>query len=235
LKNKATREDLLKCDIGFKDLKALQNSTHCMEQGKKDIYAFIRQLGTSTFFITNSMAATRWRELLVIMSLLVDKKVISEADVDLMDTPTRERLVSSDPVTCAQYFRHNMNSLLTSIYSCDKITSEMEDFFLHDEFQQQGSPHSHWLAFIKDAPVYGRAPDQVICEFVDKYIWCHQDTDMDPDLIKLQEHRHSGSCYRRKSGCFPHCRFRYPQPAMRTTKILTPLSDDMPKEDNKAL
>jgi hypothetical protein len=48
------------------------------------------------------MADTRWRELLVILSLLVDKKVISEADVDLMATPTRERLVSSDTVTCAR-------------------------------------------------------------------------------------------------------------------------------------
>jgi hypothetical protein len=98
----------------------------------------------------------------------IDKKVISEADVDLMDTPTRERLVSSDPVTCARYFRHSMNSLLTSICSCDKIIGEMEDFFLRDEFQQRGSPHSHWLAFIKDAPVYGRAPHEEICKFVDK-------------------------------------------------------------------
>jgi hypothetical protein len=66
-----------------------------------------------------------------------------------------------------------MDSLLTAIYSCDKIIGEMEDFFPRDEFQQRGSPHSHWLAFIKDAPVYGRAPDQVICDFVDKYIRCH--------------------------------------------------------------
>jgi hypothetical protein len=169
LKNKATRKDLLKCDIGFKDLKALRNSPHYSEQGKKDIYAFFRQLGTATFFITNSMADTRWRELLVILSLLVDKKVISEADVDHMDTPTRERLVSSDPVTCARYFRHSMDSLLTSICSCDEIIGEMEDFFLRDEFQQRGSPHSHWLAFIKNAPVYGREPDQVICDFVEVY------------------------------------------------------------------
>jgi hypothetical protein len=235
LKNKASREDLLKCDIGFKDLKALRNSPHYTEQGKKDIYAFFRQLGTATFFITNSMADTRWRELLVILSLLVDKKVISEADVDLMDTPTCKRLMSSDPVTCARYFRHSMDSLLTSICSCDEIIGEMNDFFLRDEFQQRGSPHSHWLAFIKNAPVYGRAPDSEIYKFVDKYIRCHRDPKMDAELIKLQEHRHSGSCYRRETGCLPHCRFRYPRPPMQTTKTLTPLPDDMSKEESKAL
>jgi hypothetical protein len=148
LKNKATREELLKCDINFTDLKALRNSPYYTEQGKKDIYAFFCQLKTATFFITNSIADTRWRELLVILSLLVDKKVISEADVDQMDTPTRKRLVSSDPVTCARYFWHNMDSLLISICSCDEIIGEMDDFFLHDEFQQRRSPHSHWLAFI---------------------------------------------------------------------------------------
>jgi hypothetical protein len=165
---------------------------------------------------------------------LVDKKVISEADVDLMDISTRERLVNSDPVTCARYFRHSMDSLLTFICSCSEIIGEMEDFFLRDEFQQREFPHSHWLAFIKDAPVYGRVPDQVICDFVDKYIWCHRDPLMVSELIKLQEHRHSGCCCRRESGCLPHCRFCYPQPPMQTTKILTPLPDDMPKEESKA-
>jgi hypothetical protein len=140
LKNKASQEDFLKCDICFKDLTALRNSPHYTEQGKKDMYAFFRQLGTTTFFMTNSMADTRWRELLVILSLLVDTTVISEADVDQMDTPTRERLVSSDPVTCARSFRQSMDSLLTSICSCDKIIGKMKDFILRDEFQQRGSP-----------------------------------------------------------------------------------------------
>jgi hypothetical protein len=189
----------------------------------------------ATFFITNSMADTRWRELLVILSLLVDKKVISEADVDLMDTATRERLVSSDPVTCARFFRHSLDSLLTFICSYDEIIDEMENFVLRDEFQQRESPHSQWLAFIKDAPVYGRTPDQEICNFVDNHIRCHRDPEINPELIKLQEHRHSGSCYCRESGCLPHSRFRYPLPPMQTTKILTPLPDEMPKEESKAL
>jgi hypothetical protein len=50
VKNKATREDLLKCDIGFQDFMALRNSPHYTEQGKKDIYAFFRQLETARPF-----------------------------------------------------------------------------------------------------------------------------------------------------------------------------------------
>jgi hypothetical protein len=57
---------------------------------------------------------------------------------------------------------------------------------------------------------------------------------MDAELIKLQEHRHSGSCYRREGGCRPHSRFCYLQPPMQITKILTPLPDDMSKEVSKA-
>jgi hypothetical protein len=89
---------------GFKDLKTLRGSPHYHEQGKKDVFAMFRQLGTATFLITNSMANTKWLELLVILSLLVDKKEIIEDDARRMDVETRRRLVRSDPVTCARYY-----------------------------------------------------------------------------------------------------------------------------------
>jgi hypothetical protein len=47
--NRTKRESLLKCDIGFKDLKTLRGSPHYHEQGKKDVYAMFWQLGTATF------------------------------------------------------------------------------------------------------------------------------------------------------------------------------------------
>jgi hypothetical protein len=82
------------------------------------------------------MADMKWKELLVILSLLVDKMEITEADVDQMNVETRWRLVCSDPVTCAWYYRHRMDSLLTAVCSCDDIIGKVKDFFLRDDFQQ---------------------------------------------------------------------------------------------------
>jgi hypothetical protein len=235
LKNPAKRESLLKCDIGFKDLKTLRGSPHYHEQGKNDVFAMSRQLGTATFFVTNSMADTKWLELLVILSLLIDKREISEDDARRMDIETRRRLVCSDPVTCARYYRHRMDSLLTAVYFCDGIIGKVKNFFLHDEFQQRGSPHSHWLTFNENAPVYRKQSNQVICDYVDDWIQCNCVPDLDSELIQLQEHRRSSTCFKRKKGCLPSCRFRYPQPPMQVTRILEPLGKEVSKKDAKLL
>jgi hypothetical protein len=227
LKNRTKRESLLKCDTGFKDLKTQRGSPHCHEQEKKDVYAMFRQLGTTTFFITNSMADTKWKELLVILSLLVDKKEITEADVDQMNVETRRRLVRSDPVTRAWYYRHRMDSLLTAVCMCDDIIGKVEDFFLRDEFQRRGSPHSHWLSFNENAPVYGKQSNEEICKSIDKWIHCSRDPDLGSELVMLQEHRHSSTCFKREKGCLSSCRFRYPQPPMQETTILEPLGTEV--------
>jgi hypothetical protein len=59
-----------------------------------------------------------------------------------------------------------MDSLLTAVYSCDGVIGKVKDFFLRDEFQQRGSPHSHWLTFNENAPVYGKQSNQEICDYV---------------------------------------------------------------------
>jgi hypothetical protein len=235
LKHRAKRKSLLKCYIGFKDLKTLRGSPYYHEQGKKDLFAMFWQLGTATFFVTNLMADTHWKELLVMLSLLVDKNVIKEDDVDQMDVETRRRLLRSEPVTYARYYRHRMDSLLTVVCSCDDIIGKVDDFFLRDEFQQRGSPHSHWLTFDDKAPVYGKQPNQKICDYVDDFITCARDPEIAEELILLQEHKHSNTCFKREKGCLPSCRFRYPQPPMQRTTILEPLGPEVSKKDAETL
>jgi hypothetical protein len=81
----------------------------------------------------------------IILALLVDGKVIMEEEAARMDIKTRQRLVASDPVTCARYWQHYMDLLLTAACSCDSVMGHVENFFLRDEFQQRDSPHSHGL------------------------------------------------------------------------------------------
>ena len=63
---------------------------------------------------------------------------------------------------------------------------------------------------------------------------CHLPNN-EPELLNLinrQTHRHSHTC-RKKSK--KECRFNYPQPPMRSTKILYPLDDDVSDNDIKKL
>ena len=106
---------------------------------------------------------------------------------------------------------------------------EIADWFYRVEYQQRGSPHIHMLIWLKDAPVFGVDNNDKVIAFIDKIISCKKPTD-DDELLKLvnrQVHRHSHTC-RKKSKA--QCRFNYPQPPMRTTKILDSLNTENMQE-----
>lgn len=189
----------------------------------------LRQLGVPTFFLTNSMADTRWVELLQALSWAVDKKVLSREEVSRLNWEQRTRLVRLDPVTCARSYRMRTEALLKVVKRCPDILGPLEDFFLRDEFQHRGASHSHWLAFIKDAPLFGTDSDSSICDWIDKFITCsiHVDESL-KHLIELQIHRHKKAC-KKGSGKNRRCRFHYPLPPMDETRILYPLSSCQPR------
>ena len=64
----------------------------------------------------------------------------------------------------------------------------------------RGSPHAHCLLWIKDSPKIHHDKDEIVCQFVDKYITAQipqptNGTKHDILLMKhLQKHIHSDYC-----------------------------------------
>ena len=82
------------------------------------------------------------------------------------------------------------------------------------------------LIWLEDAPKFGEDFDYEVTSFIDKIITCRKPTD-DPQLLNLvnrQVHRNSHTCRKTSKTV---CRFNYPQPPMRSTKILYPLDIDI--------
>ena len=105
-------------------------------------------------------------------------------------------------------------------------------WFYRVEYQQRGSPHIHMLIWLKDAPVFGVDEDDAITTFIDNIISCQKPSN-NPELLNLvnrQIHRHSHTC---KKKAKKECRFNFPQPPMKSTKILYPLSGNMPSKEIK--
>jgi hypothetical protein len=50
LKNKASREDLLQCDIGFNDLKAFEELASLHRTGQEGYICFLPPIGNNYFF-----------------------------------------------------------------------------------------------------------------------------------------------------------------------------------------
>jgi len=61
--------------------------------------AMIRQFGLPTFFITLSAAESKWNEHLVILSLLLDSRDITEEEAPALSSAEKARSIRSDPVT----------------------------------------------------------------------------------------------------------------------------------------
>ena len=172
--------------------------------------------------------------LLKILGKLVDQRDYTDEELENLNWEGKCRLIQSDPVTCARHFDFQFNTfmkkfLLNEIAPLGKI----RDWFYRVEYQQRGSPHVHMLIWLEDVPVFGVDKDQDVSSYIDKIITCRKPYD-DTTLLNLvnrQMHRHSHTCRKRGKSV---CRFNYPQPPMRSTRILHPL-ESVSESDVKIL
>ena len=61
---------------------------------------------------------------------------------------------------------------------------ELVDYAIRIEFQARGSPHAHTILWIKDSPKLDQDPDEEVCSFKDRYVWC-QIPENDVDLADM--------------------------------------------------
>ena len=220
LKQPGALDKMIHLDQGFKFLRAVRGSPPYFEKAKKDIFAMIRQLGSASLFCSFSSAETQWTHLLRILGKLVDNKTYADSELENLNWEKKSRLIQSDPVTCARHFDYQVHKFLQNfLLSSAAPLGKIADWFYRVEYQQRGSPHIHMLIWLENAPTFGEDSDCDVVSFIDKIITCEKLTE-NPDLLALvnrQVHRHSHTC-RKKSKSV--CRFNYPQPPMRSTKIL---------------
>jgi hypothetical protein len=174
----------------------------------------------------------------MLMKLLKNKDMTEEEVADLTSSEIAE-LIRSDPVTCMRHFDHRYRALLNLILEPNAglfYPYELQDHFSRVEFQMRGSPHSHGLYWIKDAPQYveGNYESELACiKFIDKFITSErcEDGEME-NLIGYQIHNHTRTC-KKKARFGVSCRFGYPKPPLDKTQILEPLPLEMDPVERK--
>ena len=101
---------------------------------------------------------------------------------------------------------------------------KIKDYFYRVEFQQRGSPHTHCLFWVEDAPKLDEASDEDVVSFIDQYVTCEVPSSADDEFHEVvnsvQKHstKHTKSC--RKKGTT--CRFNFPRPPSKRTFISRP-------------
>ena len=232
LNNKEKLKNMLKSDSGYKFLKPIRGTPAFWQSTQKDVYAMIRQLGLPTWFCSFSTADMRWPEVInTILKQQGDPRTI----VDL-DWNEKCMILKSNPVTVARIFDRRFHVFLKEVIMSDaNPIGKVKDYFYRVEFQMRGSPHTHCLFWIEDAPKLSDDSDDKVVEFIDRYVSCElpakeEDEEMNEIISNVQMHtrRHSKSC--KKKGT--ECRFNFPKPPSDRTFVIRhqPNDDDDSKK-----
>ncbi|XP_073808479.1 uncharacterized protein [Danio rerio] len=222
LQDKRELEKLVLNKEATRFMQPLRGTPAYWEKTLRDLFAMLRQLGTPTFFCTFSAAEMRWPEVITAI------KTQQRETVNFCDLEWSEKceILRSNPVTAMRMFEKRVEALMRDlIMSPAQPIGEVIDFFYRVEFQLRGSPHIHCLFWVKDAPEFEHDQDQVVCDFIDKYISCKlPDENEDPELhkivseVQMHSRNHSKSCRKNKK----HCRFGFPKPPINRTIITRP-------------
>ena len=83
--------------------------------------------------------------------------------------------------------------------SSAKPLVEIVDYNIRIEFQARGSPHAHCVLWVKDAPQFEVDHNNVVCDFIDKYVSCEipkNESKLKELVLMLQQHKHSSyNCF----------------------------------------
>ncbi len=228
LKTPAGRDKLRNLHEGVNMFQRMRNTPPYYSSKKKSLLAMVRQGGIPALFFTQSCADTRWPELLKVLGKLIDDKDYSDEELENMSPINRNRLVAADPVTVVRYFENKCHQFQKHIMNLKGSYKH----FLRREFQHRGSPHSHEIHWIKNAPIYdpnNPENDQNVIKFIDSWISTKIEVhENEKKYLNYQIHKHSTSCRKRGEAI---CRFGIPFFPMKATVILKPLEDGEVDED----
>ena len=128
-------------------------------------------------------------------------KKLSCRDVLKMTMQKRSKYLCQNPVTGVCMFQHRLESFFSQyILSDTHPIGNVMDYVIKIEFQMRGSPHAHCLLWVRNASRIDEDSDEVVCQFIDKYISALPPVITDRNIHDvnlrqtLQKHIHADNC-----------------------------------------
>ncbi|XP_072565389.1 uncharacterized protein [Paramormyrops kingsleyae] len=217
LTNKESLQKMFNFDEGYKFLRPIRGTPVFWQSVQKDLFAMVRQLGIPTWFCSFSSADLRWREL---MTAIFKQDGIDASSAEL-DWSERCALLKNNPVTAARMFDYRFHCFLKDVIMSEaQPIGKIVDYFYRVEFQQRGSPHTHCLFWVEDAPKVGKDDEDEVSAFIDHYVTCEMpegNDEMHEIVCSVQQHskRHSKTCTKKGKTC----RFNFPRPPSNRTFV----------------
>lgn len=226
LQDKCEVERLVRNRDATRFMQPLRGSPAYWDKNLKNLLAMVRQLGKPTFFLTFSAAEFRWPEVITAIKAQQGQKV----DFAGLDWAEKCDILRGNPVTTMRMFDKRVDALMRELLlGPAQPIGEVIDYFYRVEFQARGSPHIHCLCWVAGAPIFGQDSDDKVCAFIDHNISCQLPDEAKQALLhrfvtELQMHSrsHSKSCKKGNRVC----RFGFPKPPIRKTRITYPMPEE---------
>ena len=219
LRDKVNVNNLIRDDAIFYSFKGVRGTPQYFHQMSLDMLAKYRRFGKPTFFVTGSAAEFQWTEVIKIIGKQYGEN-LTDDEVNAMDRETKILYLKRNPVTAARQIDYIFQKLwgiviLGGMHPLGQIINYDD----RDEFQKRGTEHFHATVHVKDAPIVDEDDDEIVTDFIDKYITCHlpdDDLELRKEVQTKLTHRHTFTCKKKKGVV---CRFHAPWPVSARTLI----------------
>ena len=231
LRNPQVVQQLVRNQQAYKFLRNIRGSPPYWQHELHDVHAMLRGLGIPIWFLTLSAADLHWPEMIQAVAMQFGQK-LSHKDVLNMSIQQRSKYLRQNLVTGVHMFQHRLESFFSQyLLSTAQPLGNITDYVIKIEFQMRGTPHAHCLIWVRDAPKIDDAPDDIVCQFIDKCITGtlpQNSVKHEHDISRmryLQKHAHSDYCRLNRS-----CRFGFQKPISSKTIISRKPIDENKKE-----
>ncbi|KAG5675496.1 hypothetical protein PVAND_005392 [Polypedilum vanderplanki] len=233
--------NLINDNIAFHMLVTIRTAPAYFRSKSLHAMAMLRQFGMPTFFFTISPVESYAFEMMAFMKNLKRKKnesLIEARDAVLLSQDEKEQLIQEDPVTCSEVFKNKVQEFIRyandnkgcGLFGANYVTH----YTGRREYQTRGTVHAHII--LKYAPILNRhlqdaekeENERKVIEFIDRHVTTMNDEE-NPNHI-FHHHVCNNTCFKYKKDV---CRFGFPLPPMRETKILHPLTKEEKTEKVK--
>ena len=161
---------------------------------KTKVEAMVFEFGPPTFWATFSPGEYDDEDML---------KFLREKNSDLPDVEnmTVSQLVCKDPILACTYLQKKFDATLKFLLSDANPIGKVKHHFVRTEYQTRLMPHFHCIFWIEDAPIIGQDSEDVILDFIGKYISCklpspNEDPVMHGLVKKFELHKCNSYCLR---------------------------------------
>ena len=193
-------QQLVRDQQAYRFLRNICGSPPYWQHEVHDVLAMLHSIGIPMWFLTLSAADLHWPEMIQAVAMQHGKK-LSQRDVLKMTMQEMSKYLHQNPVTGVHMFQHRLESFFSQyILSDAHPIGNVTDYVIKIEFQMRGSPHAHCLLWVRDAPRINEDTDEVVCEFIDKYISASPPVITDQNIHDvtlrqtLQKHIHAENC-----------------------------------------